>query len=237
MQHKSKQQTTFEGRRIAYSAVFPSIFMIICWLIKILEVSLDISFSNYGVYPLKITGLPGIIFSVFLHGDFNHLFSNTIPFIFLASGIFYFYPKIAHKIIISLMLISGIAVWLVARPAFHIGASGVIYGMASFLFVSGLIHKNKSFAAISLVVTFMYGSIVWGMLPGKEEISWESHLSGFIVGILLSLWFGKHLPVSEKEIQKIEQIDTDFTQINVSDTNYTNINYIFIEDEKEEELK
>jgi membrane associated rhomboid family serine protease len=141
------------------------------------------------VFPRRISGLKGIIFSPMIHGDWKHLVDNSLPLFFLSLALFYFYRDIAYRIWFLIYFIGGILLWAVGREAHHIGASGVIYGLAAFLFVSGVIRKVRSLMAISLLVVFWYGGMVWGLLPFDYEVSFEAHITGAISGILLALLY------------------------------------------------
>ena len=173
------------------SITIPLFLLIIFWLIKIVEVSLNTDFVFLGTFPRKITGLTGIIFSPFLHGDLKHLLSNSVPFLVLLTTLYYFYKSIATKILIISWFIIGVGVWLLARESYHIGASGLIYALFSFLVLSGIYRKQKALLAISLLTIFLYGSLIWGILPQELNVSWESHLLGLIVGGGLAIYYRK----------------------------------------------
>lgn len=165
------------------------------WLVKIAELLFNSDFSHGGIYPLALRGLPGIIFSPFIHSDARHLFNNSIPLFFLSTALFYFYSEVAMKVFSLTYLLTGLLVWLAGREAWHIGASGLVYGLASFLFFSGIIRRYFRLIALSLLVVFLYGSMVWGIFPGiYQNVSWESHMLGFFSGVLLSVWFRKEGP-------------------------------------------
>ena len=165
------------------------------WLVKAIEILFEIDFSSFGIYPLHLKGLPGIILSPMIHADLKHLMSNSIPFLVLGTIIFYFYSEPALKIILWNYLLTGFLVWLTGREAIHIGSSGLIYGMMSFLFFSGIIRKYFRLTALSLLVVFLYGSMVWGMFPGVyQNVSWEGHMMGFVSGIILAIYFRKEGP-------------------------------------------
>ncbi|PLX10931.1 MAG: rhomboid family intramembrane serine protease [Marinilabiliales bacterium] len=183
-----------EQKRFFYSLIFPSFFLIIIWIIKITEVLLNINFVFLGIYPLKLKGLIGIITAPLIHSDFQHLIANSIPILILGTGLFYFYNKIAYKVFFLSYFIANIWIWFGARQAYHIGASGLVYSFASFLFVSGVIRKNIKLMAISLLVVFLYGSMVWGLLPLQPHISWESHLMGAIAGMILAIYYRESGP-------------------------------------------
>jgi membrane associated rhomboid family serine protease len=182
--------------------IIPGIFVFFMWLVKIVEVLFGLDFSDYGIYPLTKRGLPGIIFSPFIHADFTHLFNNTLPLFFLSIALFYFYSEVAFRVFFSTYFLTGLLVWLGGRAAWHIGASGLVYGLASFLFFSGIIRRYFRLIALSLLIVFLYGSMVWGIFPGvyKKNVSWESHMLGFISGAVLALWYkneGPQRPVYE----------------------------------------
>ena len=183
----------------------PVIFLTIIWLIKIIEYGFEISFANFGVLPKKANGIKGIFFSPFIHKDFNHLINNSYPILVLMSIINFFYKKIANEIFIWLYFISGFLLWIIGRPYFHIGASGFIYALATFVFVSGLIRNNPQLSAISMIIIFIYGSMIWGVFPLKENISWEGHLCGLISGVLIAIYFKNEGPKRKKYQWEIEE--------------------------------
>ena len=152
-----------DRKRFIYSLVLPVFFLFLLWAVKFFEISMELSFVEGGVYPRKISGLIGILVSPLIHGDWKHLLDNSLPVLFLSLAIFYFYRDIAYKIWILIYLVGGILLWGVGRQAYHIGASGLIYGLAAFLFLSGLIRRVRSLTAISLLVVFWYGGLVWGL--------------------------------------------------------------------------
>ena len=172
----------------------PLYFVLFLWIIFWIEVKYGYNFNKYGIYPRSLMGLRGIFFSPFIHGDIKHLYHNSIPLFVLLFSLYYFYRKIAFKVFVYGTLFTGILTWIIARKSFHIGASGIIYMLFSFIFFSGIIRKNYRLIAVSLMVIFLYGSMVWYLLPVKEEISWEGHLSGFIVGIIFAFYFRRTGP-------------------------------------------
>jgi membrane associated rhomboid family serine protease len=173
----------------------PGMFVFLMWLVKIIELLFDIDLTHLGIYPLTGQGLWGILFSPLIHAGFGHLINNSLPVFFLGTFLFYFYSEIALKISLLIWFITGAAVWLSGREAWHIGASGIIYGLASFLFFSGIIRRHFRLAGLSLLVVFLYGSMVWGIFPDVyKEVSWESHMTGFIIGIILAIAYRKQGP-------------------------------------------
>ena len=210
-------------RASLFTIIFiPFLFLLIMWLVKLIEYNFSLSFASFGVYPQKFSGLSGIIFSPFIHKDFTHLLNNSYPILILGAILFSSYKKIASQIFIWLFFISGFWLWVIGRPSFHIGASGVIYALASFLFVSGIIRKNPRLAAVSMLIIFLYGSMIWGVLPTNMPISWEGHLSGFIAGILVAIFYKDEGPKRKKYQWEIDEelenelISEDKTTINYS---------------------
>jgi len=201
---------TFYRKKFFLSLIVPGTFIFLMWLVKIVEVLFDINLTGFGILPLSAEGLPGIIFSPFIHSDFNHLFNNSVPLLLLAVALFYFYSEIALKVFSWTYILTGILVWFGGRDAWHIGASGLVYGFASFLFFSGIIRKYFRLVALSLLVVFLYGELVWGIFPGVyKNISWESHMLGFFSGVFLAVWYrneGPQRPVYEW-LEEEEEVD------------------------------
>ncbi len=194
-----------DKKRFYYSAIFPLFFLFILWTIKIAEVLLNVDLAFLGIFPLRAKGLIGIITAPLIHSDFGHLTANSVPILILGTGLFYFYNKVAFKVFFLSYLIANIWIWFGARQAYHIGASGLVYSFASFLFFSGMIQKNIRLMAISLLVVFLYGSMVWGVLPIQPHISWESHLMGAIAGMVLAFYYRELGPKRKKYSWEIEE--------------------------------
>jgi len=192
-----------ERKKLIRSIVFPGFFLFLFWLVKFTELGLETDFSFLGIYPLKGKGIIGILTAPLVHDDIKHLADNSIPVFLLSTAIFYFYNEVAFHVCILVWIITGSLVWIFGREAYHIGASGLVYGFASFLFFSGIIRKNRNLLAISMLVTFLYGSLVWGLLPYDYRISWESHLMGAITGILLAFIYRSEGPVPD--IMRMEE--------------------------------
>ena len=212
-----------------YSSLFvPFLFLLTMWLVKIIEVNFNSSFVKFGVSPQTFSGLKGILFSPFIHKDFTHLLNNSYPVLILGGMLFSFYRKIAARIFLWLFFISGFWLWIIGRPSFHIGASGIIYALASFILVSGIIRKNPRLSAVSLVVIFLYGSMIWGILPTKEAVSWEGHLAGFVAGIIVALFYKNEGPERKKYQWEIdEEMEEKFRE-----ENKIKINYILKKDDE-----
>jgi membrane associated rhomboid family serine protease len=194
-----------ERKRFLYSLVFPAFFLFLLWAVKAFEVSMELSFIEGGIYPRKIGGLKGILFSPLIHADWKHLVDNSMPVLLLSLALFYFYRDIAYKIWLLIYLIGGILLWAVGRPAYHIGASGLIYGLAAFLFLSGVLRRVRSLMAISLLVVFWYGGMVWGLLPFDFEVSFEAHITGAVAGIILAVVYRDQGPEPERALLEEEE--------------------------------
>jgi membrane associated rhomboid family serine protease len=157
--------------------------------------------------------LPGILFSPFIHSGFDHLISNSIPFFILMFMLIYFYRRISYRIFVQMYLLAGICVWLAGREAWHIGASGVVYAMAAFHFVSGIIRNDVRLLTLSVVVVFLYGGMVWGMFPINPDVSWEGHLWGAVSGVVLAFYYRKYIIRRDKfdweEEEEEEEVGSD----------------------------
>ncbi len=167
----------------------PVLFVLTIWIVHLVTYLLNLDLGQYGVYPRRFFGLRGILFSPLIHSDFGHLISNTTPLLVLSALIVLFYRRVAIPAFLMIYFFSGLAVWAFARPAFHIGASGFIYGLVTFVLWTGIFRRNIKSIALALIVVFYYGSMIFGILPLREGISWEGHLFGALSGILASYWF------------------------------------------------
>ena len=188
-------------RQVAPSLIFVALII----FIKILEEYFQLSLEKYGVFPRSIEGILGIITSPYIHGDWKHVFNNSVPLLVLGTSLRYFYKDISKEVFFWSWFISGLWLWAIGRPSFHIGASGIVYALAAFLFFSGLIRKHTRLMAVSFVVVFLYGSMVWGIFPIKEHISWEGHSSGGLAGIILAWWFRFEGPPKQKYQYEIDE--------------------------------
>lgn len=177
------------GRTIIGSAV-PAIRMVfLMWLVFFLDYIQGFDFGTLGIYPRTTSGLIGIITAPLIHGSVMHILSNTFPVLILGAILFFTYKRIAGRVFMGAYFLTNILVWLLARPSYHIGASGLVYGLAAFLISFGIFRRDTISILISFIVLLLYGSIFWGVLPANNGVSWESHLFGAIVGVLLALTF------------------------------------------------
>lgn len=175
-------------------------FVLLLWAIKSIEWAEGWDFGYFGILPRTLKGSIGIITGPLIHGDLVHLISNSLPLLILGLGLFYFYHRIALEVFIWIYLTTGFWVWVIGREAYHIGASGIVYGLMMFIFWGGVLRKNPRSLAISMIIFFLYGYMIYGLFPGDENVSWESHLMGSIAGIFLAIYFKKvPIYVGEKE--------------------------------------
>lgn len=177
-----------ENRHLYMSVMLPLMLLALIWLVKLAEVALGINLAFLGVAPRQIGGLSGIITAPLVHGDFDHLMSNSAPLFVTAFLIYNIYRKVAVRVGLFVWIFGGALLWIIGREeSYHIGASGLVYGYAFFLFFSGLFRRDMKALAISLLVAFAYGSLIWGVIPSYNiRVSWESHLAGAIVGGILA---------------------------------------------------
>lgn len=177
------------NRSILGSAVIPLRLVFLMWLFFFLQYNFQIPFTSFGIHPRSFFGLAGIFLGPMLHGSYMHLISNTFPLLFLGGTLFYFYPRIAVAVFFRAYFWTNILVWLFARNANHIGASGLVYGIAFFLIFFGFLRRDFMSLAISIITVLLYGGVFYGVLPSDPDISWESHFGGALVGITSAVTF------------------------------------------------
>ena len=162
-------------------------FVALIWLIDIVNWALDLELQRFGVRPRQFAGLPGILLAPLLHGGPVHLVANSLPLLVLGTGMLYLYPNSALTVLPAVYLGPGIAVWLFAGGSVHVGSSGLVYGLASYVFVAGVLRLDRRAIAASLLVSFLYGSLVWGVLPIQPGVSWQTHLAAALIGLALAI--------------------------------------------------
>ena len=176
--------------KISKSIFFiPVLYVFSIWFIYWVEIYFNLNFNKFGVFPRDLVGLRGVFLTHFIHSDTSHLFNNSIPLFVLLLSLFYFYRDIAYKLLIFGGVLTGLLTWLIARESYHIGASGIVYLLFSFVFFSGIIRKHYRLVALSLIIIFLYGSMIWYVLPIKDGMSWEGHLSGFLIGLFFAIFY------------------------------------------------
>jgi membrane associated rhomboid family serine protease len=175
--------------------LWPIIWVALTAFVFGLEQALQANFASLGLYPGQLSGVWHILTFPLIHGDFNHLFSNAISLFFVGTLLRYSFPKIFDRVWLLAFILPGIGLWFIGRPNFHIGASAWLYALVSFIFFSGILRLHVKLLAQSMLMVFLYGSFLWGVLPHDPTISWEGHLSGAIVGLLLALYYRKTEPI------------------------------------------
>jgi membrane associated rhomboid family serine protease len=239
---------TSERKRLLLNLLFPTLFVALMWVIQIATSYFHLNLQGLGIYPRRIEGLPGIFAAPLIHGSWEHLLSNSLPLIVLGTLMFYFYRGIAFKIFFWVYFMTGLWVWAGARGgnAYHIGASGLVYGFVSFLFFGGIFRKDPRLLQISLLILLFYNGLVWGVFPIMDSISWESHLLGSLAGIVCAWFFRGEGPERKKYSWETEpEDDEDPDEDNPDDEggeeenpstkavdSPVEINYIYLPDQK-----
>lgn len=199
--------------------VKPFVLVMLMWAVFWLDYRFMLDLYRFGILPRHIEGLVGIGASPLLHGSLLHITNNTLPLLALGAGLFFFYPRIAVVVIAVSWFGSGLVVWVIGRESYHIGASGLIYALAGFIFLSGLLRKQTNLLALSLLVVFLYGGLVWGVFPIKENVSWEAHLAGASSGFALAIHFRNFGP--RRKLYSWELEDTLNDELKEEDLNFT----------------
>lgn len=189
--------------------VLPFFSVLFLWILYWLDIRYQINFSQYGIYPRTFDGLKGIFFSPFIHGSLEHLYNNSLPIFLLLVAMRFFYRKQFIKVIGLGILCSGLLTWIIGRDSYHIGASGLIYVLVSFIFFKGIYTAYYRLVALSLLVVLVYGSLVWYVFPNIQEgISWEGHLAGFLTGFVIAR------QLSTPEFKKAPKYEWEFPDYN-----------------------
>lgn len=197
-----------ERQKVINSMVFPALFVGLLWLIFFAQHVFNIPSEDFGLFPRSYKGITGILTFHLVHGGLEHIFSNSIPLFILGSIIFYFYRGIAFQVFFWVYLMTGVWLWAAGRSdTCHIGASGLVYGFVSFVFFSGIFRWDMRLLILSLLVTFLYGSLVWGVLPLDPTISWEGHLMGSLSGVITAWFYRKEGPRKKEHVWEEEEED------------------------------
>jgi len=203
-----------EQKEAVWAAIIALAITSLPWIVFIVDGIFALHLKQYGMEPLTVSRLYGIFTMPFLHDDFDHLMSNTPSLFLLTFGLFLFYDRKAWSMLFNLYIISGITVWFMGREGtVHVGASGLIYAMAAFHFLSGLLRKVPRQMAFALLVAFLYGGFVWAFFPEIYKftnISWEGHLSGLLTGIALAFHYRRFGPPMPPDPFVDEEEDADF---------------------------
>lgn len=242
-----------ERRKVMFSAIFSVTLIATLWIIKIYEWFFNLDLHAFALKPRTLSGLLGVITEPLLHGDWGHLFSNSVPLFLLLMATLYFYRGIGLRVLGYIWLFTGIGVWLFARDNYHIGASGIVYGLATFLAISGILRHDSRLMSISLLIIFLYGGMIWGVLPLFHHVSWESHLMGSLAGVFCAYRYRRQGPAirryfddeDEQAVSQDEFLDEpmgpmpppDFHPGNLSQHFPGGYSYWYVPKESEEESK
>ena len=208
-----RYETKYESNKFWFKLKLSFFLVITWWLTAFLAFIIDSDLSQFGIRPKELSSLFNILTYPFIHGDFEHLSSNSLSGFMLFSTLFVIYEKHSIKVLALIYLFSGIILWFIGeKGSLHVGASGVIYGVGFFIFVSGIIIRDSANIAIALFMVAWYGSMIWGITPftTASNISWEGHLSGAIMGTILALWFHREMIIQKKYIHFEEDEEEDF---------------------------
>jgi membrane associated rhomboid family serine protease len=198
-----------EKQKIVSSLVISGTFVVLMWLVYFLIWYFDFPKVKLATIPQEREGLLGILTSPWVHDDLGHLFGNSGPLFIFGAAILYFYRKSALKALTVIWLLTGTLVWVLAEPGTNIiGSSGIVYGLAGFLFFSGIFRREPISMALSLIIALIYGGMVWGVLPLKQDISWESHLFGAFTGIGMA-WYYRKVDVPPRKRYRWEDEEDD----------------------------
>ncbi|MDR2979859.1 MAG: rhomboid family intramembrane serine protease [Bacteroidales bacterium] len=207
------EEAIFEKNRVVQSAVKSLIMALLIAVAFVVNSTFSLRWEEYGLQPRSLAGLRGILTMTFLHSDVSHLFSNLIPLFMLSFGLFYYFPGKALIIIVLLTITTGILTWTIGRDGNHIGASGLVYALAFFLVTISIIKMETSMLAFTLIIIFLYGSMIWGFFPQlfpDKHISWEGHLAGAISGVIAAIIYRNEGPKRKEYFpDEEEDVNTD----------------------------
>ncbi len=200
-----------DTRRLRFAMVITAFFVAVIWWIKVLDKGFAWDLYQYGIYPGKLSGLIGILTAPLIHGSFEHAVANTLPMLLLGTALLYGYPKSRWWVVAVVWIVSGLGVWIWGRPSYHFGASGLAHGFMFFLFVVGIMRRDPTSAVLSMLSFFMYGSMVYGIFPRIEGVSFEAHLFGAVGGVLAAILFFKRDPKPPRKVYswELEPPDAD----------------------------
>lgn len=198
-----------DNKKIWWVFVQPFLFVAMLWAIYGLDIYFDLDLYQYSLLPRDYMQWFGILTFPLIHGGLDHIAGNTLSIFVLLAGVRYFFPQLFGKVFWLSFIFPGIITFYIARPSFHLGASGMVYSLVAFLFFSGMIRLNRYLLALSMLMVFLYGNSVWYIFPIEDGISWEGHLSGAIVGLFLAIVFRKMEPTLYAKEKEYFKDDTD----------------------------
>jgi len=192
-------------RILVRTPTVPLLLVVVMVLVEVTGDLFSLDLVPYGVYPRQWSGIKGIFLYPFIHSGWKHLLNNSTALLILGGMLYYFYRPMATRSLLWIYLISGVWLWIGGRPSYHVGASGIVYGLFGFLFFSGVLRRHMKLMALSLLVIFLYGSLVWGVLPIDRHISYEGHLFGLLAGIAVAFIYRKQGPQPPKYSWELEE--------------------------------
>jgi membrane associated rhomboid family serine protease len=193
-------------------------FVVFLWLIHLMNWAADLDPWPFGVRPREWSGVLGIVTAPLVHSDFAHLFANSLPLATVGAAMLFLYPRSSLRVLPAVYLGAGVLVWVFGRGSVHLGASGIVYGLVSYVFVAGLLRRDRRAIAASLLVAFMYGSLAWGVLPIEPGVSWEMHLSAAVIGVSLALALRKlDIPPRKRYTWERQAAEDDDEELFVAD--------------------
>ena len=210
MKQKNSTHTSINKPLLRFSKIFfPLLIVSIIWAVKIIEVTFNLDFTSYGILPRDWSSIWHIFTAPFIHGNWEHIYYNTLYWLVFSTAVFYLYPKRAYLYMLSAFIDTGIILWIIGRPSHHIGLSGVVYALASLVFFESLMAKNYGKMGISLAMILLFAGMAQGLFPKDIHISWEGHLAGVIIGFFLAIFESKFAELEDTEKRK--KIYEDYT--------------------------
>jgi len=182
------------------SLLWVLLFLFLIWTIHTFRWQTGTDLAHWGVFPQKLEGLTGIFTMPLVHKDLDHIWNNSFGLLVTGWILLYAYPNAGKQTLVFCWLFTGLGVWIIGRPAYHIGASGMVYSLTSFIFFSGIIRRDKSAVGYALIVSFFFGASFWGIFPFQKGVSWEGHLMGAITGCLSAIfWRNRNRPPKDPD--------------------------------------
>ena len=213
----TQSQRARSSFRLAFKIAL--VFIGVLWAVFIIDAAFGLRLGRFGLRPGSIPGLIGIVTAPLLHGGFQHILSNTIPLLVSLTATLYLYPSSSTRVIPLLWLGSGAIAWYIGRPSLHFGVSGLIYGLLAYVFIGGILRLDMRSVAVSLLVGFLYGSMIWGVLPIRPNMSWEMHLGGAMMGCLLAVLYRRwdRVPVLRYEWEDDDSVPEWYPESSAND--------------------
>ncbi|MCC9135011.1 rhomboid family intramembrane serine protease [Pontibacter silvestris] len=231
--NKKSESLAEEKNHFGYSFFPGLLFVALLWLIALLSYLTDANLVWLGVLPRNFYGIVGVFLGPLIHSGLLHLLSNTFPLVLLSGFILFLHRRVALRVIVLVYLLSGFLTWLIGRQAYHIGASGVVYGLAGYLLFNGFIRRNRGAMAVSFAVLFLYSGLFYGLFPNDEGVSWEGHIAGLVAGFIAAVVYGE-TGTEGQQIEALDEIEQHRSSTLGEQYSYFKINYIISSDKEEQ---